>query len=497
MEAMKMTNGTASATSSLGVSSVIASTHIKKRISSNRTPTRKAHRIKFYRNGDRFYPGITIPVSNERYRSFESLYEDLTRLLEENVKIPGAVRTIYNMYGKKIISLNELEDGHSYVCSCNNEIFKKVEYNTSSQPLANLTLATNNSRTNNQRLAKLQRPSSPLKNGSLISSAADALAQAASNGSPFNTSRCTERLNVVYPRIVTLIRNGTKPRRIMRLLLNKRNSPSFDHVLTAITQVVRLDTGYVRKVFTLSGVSVMQLADFFGPDDIFFAYGTERVNSTEDFKLEVDEQRAINSIRKTLRTSGTTCKGPKPKMPVKSKKVYPAPTVDSDSKEAALTVAEDDDDHAAFLKSTGVGPGDLPLAIRDHYALGEIIGDGNFAVVLKIKVHETDDTIGLKIIDKSKCKGKEHYIDAEVRVMKKLNHPHIISLIMDVDHQANMYLVLEYVSGGDLFDAITQVTRFSETQSRIMIRHLGSAMSYLHSMGIVHRDIKPENLLVS
>lgn len=80
-------------------------THPKKRISSSRTPTRKAHRIKFYRNGDRFYPGITIPVSNERYRSFESLYEDLTRLLEENVKIPGAVRAIYNMSGKKVSQL--------------------------------------------------------------------------------------------------------------------------------------------------------------------------------------------------------------------------------------------------------------------------------------------------------------------------------------------------------------------------------------------------------
>jgi len=52
------------------------------------------------------------------------------------------------------------------------------------------------------------------------------------------------------------------------------------------------------------------------------------------------------------------------------------------------------------------------------------------------------------------------------------------------------------ILGGDLFDAITQATRFSESQSRIMIRHLASAMSYLHSMGIVHRDIKPENLLV-
>lgn len=51
--------------------------------------------------------------------------------------------------------------------------------------------------------------------------------------------------------------------------------------------------------------------------------------------------------------------------------------------------------------------------------------------------------------------------------------------------------------GGDLFDAITRVTRFSENQSRVMIKHLASAMAYLHSMSIVHRDIKPENLLVS
>lgn len=53
-----------------------------------------------------------------------------------------------------------------------------------------------------------------------------------------------------------------------------------------------------------------------------------------------------------------------------------------------------------------------------------------------------------------------------------------------------------FVSGGDLFDAITRVTRFSESQSRTMIKHLASAMAYLHSLGIVHRDIKPENLLV-
>lgn len=120
---------------------------------------------------------------------------------------------------------------------------------------------------------------------------------------------------------------------------------------------------------------------------------------------------------------------------------------DTELMAAAPTATEVIDEQLVFLNSTGVGIDDLPLAIRDHYTLGEIIGDGNFAVVLKIKMRQSGDTFALKIIDKSKCKGKEHYIDAEVRVMKKLDHPHIISLILDVDHQANMYLVLEYVSG--------------------------------------------------
>lgn len=477
-----------------------AVSQVKKRISSSRTPTRKARRIKFYRNGDRFYPGITIPVSNERYRSFESLFEDLTRLLEDNVKIPGAVRTIYTMCGKKISTLDELEDGQSYICSCNNENFKKIEYNTSSQPLANLTLSN---KTNN-RLSKAYRPSSPLKNGTAaynsgggstvgggVTANGTNATSGATNGSP--VLKLSERDRVVHPRIVTLIRNGTKPRTIMRLLLNKRNSPSFDHVLTAITQVIRLDTGYVRRVFTLSGSPVVQLADFFGPDDIFFAYGTERVNNPDDFKLEPDEHKAIQAIRKSLRTAGTTYKGPKPKMPVKSKNLNSAKHQQNHQQEPCDQIVDED---LTALNESGIDASELPGVIRERYALGQIIGDGNFAVVLKIKDRQSGLPYALKIIDKSKCKGKEHYIDAEVRVMKKLQHPHIISLILDVDQQANMYLVLEYVSGGDLFDAITRVTRFSENQSRVMIKHLASAMAYLHSMSIVHRDIKPENLLV-
>lgn len=334
------------------------------------------------------------------------------------------------------------------MCSCNNENFKKVEYNTTSQPLTNLSISNKTS----NRLSKYYRPSSPLKNGSTNSnsigngSGSTANTGANTNGSPI-LGKMSERDSVVHPRIVTLIRNGTRPRKLMRLLLNKRNSPSFDHVLTAITQKVKLDTGYVRKVFTLSGTPVTHLADFFGAEDVFFAYGTERVNNPDDFRLENDEQKALQAIRKNLRTAGTTCKGPKPKMPVKSKKTYDTSALDEEK---------------LLLNESGIDAQELPAVIRERYILGQIIGDGNFAVVLKCKDRQSGYTYALKIIDKSKCKGKEHYIDDEVRVMKKLSHPHIISLIMDVDQQANMYLVLEYVGGKHECNLKNRFCRFTK-----------------------------------
>lgn len=100
----------------------------KLRLSSGRQQTKKAKRVRFFRNGDKFYPGLVLPVSNERYRSFESLTEDLTRVLGESIKVPGAVRTIFSVDGKKVTGLEDLEDGKCYVCSCNNEVFKRLDY---------------------------------------------------------------------------------------------------------------------------------------------------------------------------------------------------------------------------------------------------------------------------------------------------------------------------------------------------------------------------------
>jgi hypothetical protein len=63
----------------------------------------------------------------------------------------------------------------------------------------------------------------------------------------------TEPNDFVTPRIITVIRNGVKPRKVVRLLLNKRTSPSFSQVIAELTAAVKLDSGMVRKVFTLMG----------------------------------------------------------------------------------------------------------------------------------------------------------------------------------------------------------------------------------------------------
>lgn len=308
----------------------------------------------------------------------------------------------------QVSNLDDFEDGQSYVCLCNNESLKKIEY--TAQPLAQIQKINN-------RLSRHMRPLSPMKNGT--------------NGQSNGSVNLSERDNVVHPRIVTLIRNGTKPRKILRLLLNKRNSPTYEHVLTAITQRVKLDTGCVRKVYTISGRPVLTLADFFSEEDVFFAYGTERMNQ-EDFRLEVDELKAVQQTRKTLR-NGAIRNGPKPQMPTKNSVNLHNITFEHDSE--------------LLHNECGIDPLCLPVEIQNNYALGSIIGDGNFAVVLKIKRKADNQDFALKIIDKSKCRGKEHYIDAEVRVMKKLQHPQVMSLISDIDTKENMFLILEYVSG--------------------------------------------------
>uniref|UniRef100_A0A8C4EE19 non-specific serine/threonine protein kinase n=1 Tax=Dicentrarchus labrax TaxID=13489 RepID=A0A8C4EE19_DICLA len=138
----------------------------------------------------------------------------------------------------------------------------------------------------------------------------------------------------------------------------------------------------------------------------------------------------------------------------------------------------------------------VPAYISDRYKVGRMLGDGNFAVVRECVEHSTGREYALKIINKGKCRGKEHMIQNEVAILRRVKHPNIVLLIEEMDTYNELYLVMELVKGGDLFDAITSANRYTERDASGMLYNLANAIKYLHTLNIVHRDIKPENLLV-
>lgn len=134
--------------------------------------------------------------------------------------------------------------------------------------------------------------------------------------------------------------------------------------------------------------------------------------------------------------------------------------------------------------------------IERFYEIGRVVGDGNFAVVRECWRRDNRQTLAVKIVERSKLIGREHMMQNELSLLGSLCHPRIVRLFAHHHTHNHSYLVMELVSGGDLFEAISERGRFSEAEAGLMVSDVSEALSYIHCRSIVHRDIKPENLLV-
>ncbi|KAK8461134.1 hypothetical protein SEVIR_2G451500v4 [Setaria viridis] len=132
------------------------------------------------------------------------------------------------------------------------------------------------------------------------------------------------------------------------------------------------------------------------------------------------------------------------------------------------------------------------------YELGRAIGEGTFAKVRIAKNMETEEHVAIKIIDKAKVKKHKLFeqIRREICTMKLIQHPNVVRLYEVMGSRAKIYIVLEFVMGGELHDIVATSGRLKEDEACRYFQQLINAVDYCHSRGVYHRDLKLENLLL-
>jgi len=138
------------------------------------------------------------------------------------------------------------------------------------------------------------------------------------------------------------------------------------------------------------------------------------------------------------------------------------------------------------------------MSLEDSYILGKELGKGAFSIVRLVTSKKTGEKLAVKIIDKEKAKAEQDQkrLRTEVEILKKVSHPNIVCLKDLIETPNNLYLIMELVEGGELFDKIVEKGSYSEKDASVIIGKLFSSVAYLHENNIAHRDLKPENLLL-
>lgn len=145
--------------------------------------------------------------------------------------------------------------------------------------------------------------------------------------------------------------------------------------------------------------------------------------------------------------------------------------------------------------SSPTGPGSLSIG---NYEILQTLGVGSFGKVKLGRHKTTGHQVAVKILNREKIKSlsMDSKIRREIQILKLFRHPHIIKLYEVIETPSDIFMVMEYVSGGELFEYIVNHGRLSEDEARRFFQQIIYGVSYCHAHRVVHRDLKPENLLL-
>lgn len=132
--------------------------------------------------------------------------------------------------------------------------------------------------------------------------------------------------------------------------------------------------------------------------------------------------------------------------------------------------------------------------ITSEYSLGLEIGSGTYGKVFISQHIQSSILRAVKIINKNRVTDYETFTN-ELNILKNLDHPNIVNIIETFETDKVCYVVLEHCSGGELFEKLCKLRRFTEKEAAKVMKSLISAVMYCHNHGVCHRDLKPENCL--
>ncbi|KAK3137564.1 hypothetical protein QOZ80_5BG0454040 [Eleusine coracana subsp. coracana] len=132
------------------------------------------------------------------------------------------------------------------------------------------------------------------------------------------------------------------------------------------------------------------------------------------------------------------------------------------------------------------------------YEMGRTVGEGSFGKVKHARHRGTGAHFAVKILDRARILALriDDQIRREITTLKLLKHPNVVRLHEVAASKTKIYMVLEFVNGGELLDKIAIRGKLSEDEGRRLFQQLIDGVSYCHEKGVYHRDLKPENVLI-
>lgn len=159
---------------------------------------------------------------------------------------------------------------------------------------------------------------------------------------------------------------------------------------------------------------------------------------------------------------------------------------------------EDGEMHESWNDEVLFGGGNGKKVSKEDFELLTVIGKGSFGKVMQVKKKDDGRIFAMKVLKKEAIIARKQvaHTRAEKSILQKIQHPFIVKLHFAFQTKDKLYMILDYINGGELFFHLKKEGRFTENRVRFYAAQIALAIAHLHSLGIVYRDLKPENILL-